>query len=149
MSDIGGIGKQVFKELKGVVKKTVEETTKAGVDIVKGTIETVVGGTDPVTQPSKKQVENKAVEHGDTGKTMKQQQVAAKEQKGLQRVRGELADFIRAKKQGETQQEQVEERQAEIKKEQKEQTRESDRDAIIRRAQRSGGGTRELFNKKQ
>ena len=147
MSTTNGIGKKVLGELGDVVKKTVEETKNAGVDIVKGTVETVVGGVDPVTQPGKRQVETQAVEHGDPAEMVKRES-AAKKQKGLQRVRGEIAEYIREKKQGEMRQEQVEERQIEIKKQQKEQVKENQREAMIRQAQVSGGGTREMPGKK-
>jgi len=146
---MGGIGKQVMGELGGVVKKAVEDTGKAGVDVVKGTIENVVGGPAPrgVQGGTEQAGEEQAGMSNDPAQVIKQQ-AAVKKQKGLQRVRQELADYVAKKKQKDSQEEMVEERQEEIKKDQEEQEKESERDFQIAQAQRSGGGTGEMARKK-
>ena len=142
-----GIGKKVLGELGDVVKKTAEDTVKAGTDIVKGTVETVVGGTPPVTQSGERLVEQEGSSQSDPAETLKRQGMV-KKQRGLQRVRAELAGYVREKQQKDTQKDRVEERQGEIKKEQEKEIKESERDAMIRQAQRSGGGTGEMSRKK-
>lgn len=146
---MGGIGNQVVGELKGVVKKTAEETVKAGVDIVKATVENTVGGGSVVSGDERggSQVQAEQPEQPNSMQAIKQQS-AVKRQKGLTRVREELAAYINKKKQEDSQEEQIEERQEEAKKEEKKQVEESERDNQIRQAQRSGGGTGEMSRKK-
>ncbi|MBU1200329.1 hypothetical protein KJ953_02200 [Patescibacteria group bacterium] len=145
MNGAGGIGKQVLGELGDVVKKVAEDTGKAGVDIVKG----VIGGAPHQAV----QGDEEQVEMGDRGQKADSisalgRQASIKKQKGLQRVREELADYVNKKKQEDEHKEAVEERQVEVNKDQEEQVRESERDMQIRQAQRSGGGTGEMSRKK-
>lgn len=146
---MGGIGKQVVGELKGVVKKTAEETVKAGADIVKATVENTVGGGSSVSedQLGGRQPQMEGQKQADPMQAIKQQS-AAKRQRGLTRVREELAAYINKKKQKKNQEEQIGERQEEVKKDEKEQREESEREIQIRQAQNSGGGTGEMSRKK-
>ena len=146
---MGGLSKQVFGELKGVVKKTAENTAKAGVDIVKGTVENTIGGTVAISGDS---VASKQMEQGLSDQSVdplkvKKQQAAVKKQRGLQRVRQELAKYVNEKKQKDTHEEKVGEREVEIKKEEK-QREESEREIQINQARVQGGGTGEMSRKK-
>jgi nucleotidyltransferase/DNA polymerase involved in DNA repair len=146
---MGGVGKQVFGELKGVVKKTAEDTAKAGVDIVKGTVENTIGGSlsSAGEGGDNRQVEQSVPSQVDPMQTIKKES-SIKKQRGLQRVREEIAKYINKKKQEDDQEEMVEERQEEAKKDEQKQVEESERETQIRQAQRSGGGTGEMSRKK-
>ena len=149
MNTVAGVGKQVVGELGDVVKKAAKDTAKVGADVIKGTIENVVGGGDDQGQDKQSQTHQGGVGGGkpDPMMEMKQRKEVEK-RRGLNRIRQELADYVAKKKQEEGREEMMEERQEEIRKDQEKQVRESERDAQIAQAQRSGGGTGEISRKK-
>jgi hypothetical protein len=144
---MSGIGKKVMGELGGVAKKTGEEVLKTGGDIVKGTVENVVG-SGSLQGSSEGPVEEKQVGGTADPAQVVKQQASIKKQKGLQRVREELAKYVGRKDQEKNREESMEERQEEIDKRQNEQREISEREMLISQAQRSGGGTGEMSRKK-
>ncbi len=120
----GGIGKQVMGELGNVAKQAVEEL---------GSV---------VSAPAPQKVQG-AVEEQEIRDRSQRRATSA-----LERVRQELADYVAKKKQKDNQEEAIEERQEEVEKQEEKQKVESERDAQIAQAQRSGGGTGEIISKK-
>ena len=120
----GGIGKQVMGELGNVAKQAVEE---------RGSV---------VSAPAPQKVQG-AVEEQEIRDRSQRRATSA-----LERVRQELADYVAKKKQKDNQEEAIEERQEEVEKQEEKQKVESERDAQIAQAQRSGGGTGEIISKK-
>lgn len=147
---MGGIGKQVLGELGDVVKKASKDTAKAGVDIVKGTVENVIGGGDDKKQDDvgKQSTFSGQVTGGqDPMQQMKQKKAAEKEQ-GLNRVRKQLEEYISKKRQKDSHEEAVGKRQEGTKKYEESQKQESEREVMINQARRQGGGTGEMARKK-
>lgn len=97
--DVKGIAGQVTSELKGVGEETGKQLGQAGEDIVKGTVNELLGGNGQGGQVEQGGRENdQQVPVISETERLKQRKEAEK-QRGLKRVRMEMANYVKWRKQ--------------------------------------------------
>lgn len=97
--DIGGVTSKIVDELKGLGQETGKQLGQAGKEIVKGTVGELLGGGQrgQVEQGSGEGVPQQVPVMNEMEEL--KQRKAVKRERGLKRVRAEMANYIKWKKQ--------------------------------------------------